>query len=166
MIKHRVILFLLGLAFGFALVRAGATDPDAIAGMFLFTDLHLVGVIGVAVLVAGAGFHWLRRRRAADVALAQALAPKPMVPGLLVGAALFGAGWALTGTCPGTGLAQVGEGRWMGLFTVAGILAGSALHARVGARLLRALRPAPDAGTPGSGAVDRRAPGRRRSWGS
>ncbi len=126
--RNRVLLFVLGLAFGFILVRAGATDPDAIAGMFLFTDLHLVGVIGTAIVVAGVGFHLLRRRAAHDPPLAQALAPKPYKPGLIAGSLLFGTGWALTGTCPGTGLAMVGEGRLMGLFTVAGIFAGSGLH--------------------------------------
>ncbi len=124
--RNRILLFGLGLAFGFILVRAGATDPDAIAGMFLFTDLHLVGVIGTAIVVAGIGFHLLRRRAAHDPPLAQALAPKPYKPGLIAG--------SLTGTCPGTGLAMIGEGRLMGLFTVAGIVAGTSLHHLVAVR--------------------------------
>jgi hypothetical protein len=43
----RMIVY--GLIFGFVLSRAGATDYDAIAGMFRLTDLHLFGVIGTAV---------------------------------------------------------------------------------------------------------------------
>ena len=76
-----------GTVFGFVLSRAGATSFDAIAGMFLLTELHLMGVIGVAIVVAGAGFWWLRRQRSDALA---GLKPKPMKPGLVFGSALFG----------------------------------------------------------------------------
>ncbi len=123
-----------GLLFGFLLSRVGATDFDAIAGMFLLDDLHLMGVIGVAVVVAGSGLAWFRRQAEAGRS-APTIRPKPLKPGLALGSALFGAGWALTGTCPGTGLAQLGEGRWLALFTVAGMLAGSGLYRLFGHRL-------------------------------
>lgn len=131
----RALLFTaFGALFGFLLVRVGATDYDTIAGMFLLSDLHLMGVMGVAMAVAGLGQLHARRRaaRGADVAT---IRPKPMKPGLAIGAALFGAGWAITGTCPGTGLAQVGEGKLVALFTIAGILLGSALYRRVGGKI-------------------------------
>ncbi|RMH42626.1 MAG: hypothetical protein D6689_07625 [Deltaproteobacteria bacterium] len=132
------VFLLFGAGFGFLLSRVGATDFDAIAGMFLLSDLHLMGVIGVAIAVAAVGLHrWARRAAAGRPA--PTIAPKPVKPGLIVGAALFGAGWGLTGTCPGTGLAQVGEGRWIALFTVAGMLAGTALYRVVGARVEAAL---------------------------
>lgn len=128
-----------GAIFGFLLVRVGATDYDTIAGMFLLSDLHLMGVMGVAMGVAGLGQLHARRRaaRGHDVAM---ITPKPMKPGLVLGAALFGAGWAITGTCPGTGLAQIGEGKVVALFTVAGILLGSALYRRVGTSIEAGLR--------------------------
>lgn len=50
--------------------------------------------------------------------------------GNLWGGLLFGTGWALTGTCPGTALAQVGEGQLLALATVAGLLAGVAAYLR------------------------------------
>ena len=136
--RHSLLFGGFGLLFGFVLSRVGATDMDAIAGMFLLTDLHLVGVIGGAVVVAGVGLALLRRRSGGQ-ALIQ---PKPMKPGLVVGAALFGAGWALTGTCPGTGLAQLGEGHLMAVFTLAGILAGSGLYRAIGVPTLKPARPA------------------------
>ena len=120
-----------GLAFGFILSRAGATSYDAIVGMFLLQDLHLVGVIGVAIGTAALGFAVLRRTgaRARDGA-ALALQQKPVQRGLVTGGLLFGVGWALAGTCPGTSLAQIGEGRLAGLFTFAGILLGAWLQQR------------------------------------
>lgn len=136
---HRVSLLFWGVAFGFILSRVGATDFDAILGMFALTDLHLAGVIGVAVAVAAPALWWLRRRGIAGPAGPIVIAPKPRKPGNVVGAVLFGAGWAITGTCPGTVLAQVGEGRLVALFTLSGVLLGVAIHRRFGATVERRL---------------------------
>lgn len=130
----RPLLF--GLLFGFLLSRAGATDPAAIEGMFRLTDLHLFGVIGTAVFVAGLGLHLLGRTGARTVDGRPArITAKPFKPGLVTGGLLFGIGWALTGACPGTSLAQVGEGRWPALFTSGGILLGTLLYGRIGGHI-------------------------------
>lgn len=130
-----------GTVFGVLLHQVGVTDYDAIAKMFLFEDFHLMGVMAVAMVVAGLGLGIVRRARTGPLAAyAAAVQPKPMKPGLMIGAALFGAGWAITGTCPGTGLAQIGEGKIMALFTVLGMLVGAGLYLRFGATLERYLR--------------------------
>ncbi len=126
-----------GAVFGFLLSRAEATRYDRILGMFLLRDPHLYVVIGVAVAVAAVGLRLLARLRGAELVAHH----KPRHAGNLLGGLIFGVGWALSGTCPGTGLAQVGEGRLAALFTVAGMLAGAALHVRYG----RALRDRLDA---------------------
>jgi uncharacterized protein len=121
---------LLGILFGFLLSRVGATEYDAIAGMFRLTDLHLVGVIGVAIALNAAGFALIRRYRIESrTGSPIELSPKPMTRGVVVGGLLFGAGWAISGTCPGTALAQIGEGKLAALATFAGILLGAQLHA-------------------------------------
>ncbi len=130
-----------GALFGFILSRVGATDYDAIFGMFRLTDLHLMGVIGGAVLVSAVGFAWFRKARAHSLAgEAVTLAQKPFTRQLPLGALLFGMGWAVAGTCPGTALAQIGEGRLVGLITFAGILIGSWL-AQPRASTLACLKP-------------------------
>jgi len=108
-----------GALFGFALSRARVTDYDTIAGMFRLTDLHLVGVIGSAIATAAVGF-WLLRRSGNRTLT----------------------GWALSGACPGTALAQVGEGKLAALFTVGGILGGTYLYGRVRSRLGTPAAPA------------------------
>ena len=137
-----------GLAFGFVLQRAGASSYDAIAGMFLGRDLHLVGVIGVAIATTALGFFLLRRGhvRARDGA-PLALQPKPMQKGLVAGGLLFGAGWAIAGACPGTALVQLGEGQLAATATVAGILAGAWFQQRTARARALPARPAapPDA---------------------
>jgi uncharacterized membrane protein YedE/YeeE len=116
----------LGLLFGFVLSRAGATRFDAIQQMFLLEDLHLVGVILVAIAATAIGYLLFRRGtlrvRSGEPA---SLEPKPMQRGLLLGGLLFGAGWAISGACPGTALAQLGEGTISGAITLAGILLGT-----------------------------------------
>lgn len=117
-----------GAMFGFVLSRVGATDYDSIRAMFALQNLHLAGVMATAIGLLALGF-WLARRKATRTLDGQplALAPKPMTQGLVVGALLFGVGWALSGTCPGTALAQLGEGKLAALATLAGILISSGL---------------------------------------
>jgi uncharacterized membrane protein YedE/YeeE len=123
--------FLFGLLFGFILSKVGATSHDAIAEMFLLQDLHLMIVIGVAILVAGVG---LRLMKGCGVKSCQGAAlqinAKPRTSGNLWGGLLFGAGWALAGACPGTALAQLGEGKLVALFTLLGIFIGTELYRR------------------------------------
>jgi uncharacterized protein len=127
-----------GVLFGFLLSRAGATEYDAISGMFGLTDLHLVGVIGLAIAVAAAGFALFRRFRVRSRGGAPlAHARKPYTPGVIGGGLLFGVGWALAGTCPGTALAQIGEGRLAGLVTFAGIVLGAYVQSRLAATRMR-----------------------------
>jgi uncharacterized membrane protein YedE/YeeE len=117
---------ILGVVFGFVLSRAGATDYDAIRGMFRLTDLHLMGVIGTAVALLAVAFALARKAGwKAVTGEPVTLATKPMVKGLVAGSLLFGVGWGITGTCPGTALAQIGEGRVAGLATFVGILVGA-----------------------------------------
>lgn len=124
--------FVFGAAFGFLLTRAGATRYDVIAKMFLFEDFHLAIVMAVAIGVAAVGIHLLGGKRWATGAggacpLAEA---KPASSTLVPGALIFGVGWGLTGSCPGTALAGLGEGRLVALFTVLGLFLGTAFYAR------------------------------------
>jgi uncharacterized membrane protein YedE/YeeE len=124
-----------GVLFGFVLSRVGATDYDAIRGMFRLTDLQLMGVIGTAIALCAVVFAFVRRHALVSLRGERiALAKKPMVKGLVVGSVLFGVGWAMSGTCPGTALAQIGEGRLAAIVTFAGILLGAYLPSRAKAK--------------------------------
>lgn len=50
--------------------------------------------------------------------------PKPFHLGVVFGGTMFGAGWAITGACPGPIYAQIGGGAWMALITLAGAMIG------------------------------------------
>jgi len=76
------------------------------------------------------------------------VAPKPRHPRNLVGVAIFGVGWSLTGMCPGPIFVNVGEGELYALGALAGALVGAALFSTLYERLVPALRlPALKVGT-------------------
>jgi hypothetical protein len=49
----------------------------------------------------------------------------------IIGGLVFGAGFALTGYCPGTVAAALGQGSWDALFGMAGLIAGSWIFAEL-----------------------------------
>jgi uncharacterized membrane protein YedE/YeeE len=125
----------LGSLFGFVLSRSGAADYDYIQGMFLFERFQLYGIIGTAVLLTAPGL-WLIKRRGRTLGGAPiSIELKSMNRGTLIGGLLFGAGWSITGMCPGPILVNIGEGKVYALAALAGALCGAALFSAVYPRL-------------------------------
>jgi uncharacterized membrane protein YedE/YeeE len=119
-----------GAAFGFALSLAGASEYDLIYGMFTGRDLTLAYLMAFAIAVGALGMRVLRARgnRTVDGRVI-AVKQRPLTAMTALGGAIFGLGWGLTGACPGTVLAQLGEGKLLGLFTVAGLIVGTYVYA-------------------------------------
>jgi uncharacterized membrane protein YedE/YeeE len=120
-----------GLALGFTISAAGFSDWDEVHRMFSLglsdggpsaANLRLIFAFAGALALAFAGFRLLAREDKIPV--------KPIRKGTILGGVLFGAGWALTGACPGAVLVQLGEGKLLALVTLAGVLAGMWLHER------------------------------------
>ena len=121
-----------GILFGFVLSRVGASDFDLIMGMFIGEDYTLVGVIGLAIIVGAIGMQLLKRsRQPVKNGEPLKISEKKLGPWSLLGAGLFGIGWGLSGACPGTVLAQLGEGKIYGFFTFFGMIFGTYLYARL-----------------------------------
>lgn len=118
---------LLGTLFGFLLVWVGATTFNIQAAMFLFEDFQLPIVLAVAMLSAMAGVHFMRKKKInALIGRSEIDFTKvPFSPRLLVGSLLFGIGWAVTASCPGTAVAMLGEGKLIGVPVILGILSGT-----------------------------------------
>ncbi|MFO7952488.1 MAG: DUF6691 family protein [Bacillota bacterium] len=121
-----------GILFGFALSRSGASKFDLIMGMFVGENFTLVGVIGTAIVVGLIGMQVLKRTKGV-VKSGEPLkiSEKKLGPWSLLGAAVFGIGWGISGACPGTVLAQLGEGKIYGFFTFAGMVLGTYIYARL-----------------------------------
>ena len=116
-----------GAVFGYLLVKARITESDSILNMFLFKEAFLYKVIGLAVAVTALGIFLIDHFSVKAVLGAKPIEWEPVEFkwDRVAGAALFGAGWALTGACPASAMAQLGEGKLAAIFTVAGILVGT-----------------------------------------
>jgi uncharacterized membrane protein YedE/YeeE len=125
--RTQIFGLLTGILFGFLMSRAGATTYDYHAKMFLFEDFQLMIVIVTAVIIAMLGVWLLKKTHIHAVATGEGVdfVKKPYQKGLMIGAALFGVGWGMTASCPGTIPAMIGEGKIAGLFALAGILIGT-----------------------------------------
>lgn len=130
---HKKTGFLVfGMLFGFTLSRVGASEFDLIFNMFTGENMKLVGVILTAIIVGFCGMQVLKqRKRSTRSGEPLKISHKKLGRWSLLGAALFGIGWGMAGACPGTVLAQVGEGKIFGFFTFAGMIYGTYVYARL-----------------------------------
>ena len=131
------IYVVLGTIFGFFLSRSGAADYNFIQGMFLFTNLQLYGIIGVAVVIGIPGIWLIRRRGRTLTGKTLEIEMKPLHRGNVAGGVLFGIGWSLAGMCPGPILVNIGEGKVYALAALAGALAGAGVFGTIYQRLQR-----------------------------
>ncbi|BCN92430.1 transporter [Thiomicrorhabdus immobilis] len=125
--RANILALIMGATFGFLMSHAGATTFDYHAKMFLFIDLQLMKVIGTAVVVAMIGVYLMKKYhiQAVTTGMEVDFVKKPYQQGLVAGAFLFGIGWAMTASCPGTVPAMLGEGKISALFTLIGLLLGT-----------------------------------------
>jgi uncharacterized membrane protein YedE/YeeE len=133
---------LLGTAFGFVLSRSGAADYDFVQGMFLFEEFQLYGIIGSAVVITAPGLWWIKRHGRTALGRPLAIELKDMHWGTVAGGLLFGAGWAMTGMCPGPIFVNIGEGKVYALAALAGALAGTGAFGALYSRILPFIVPA------------------------
>ena len=121
---------LFGIFFGFVLSRSGASEYNFIYQMFTGENMKLALLIGTAIITGAIGMMVLKLAGNKDVKGTKIrIDNKPLTRNTVFGGALFGIGWAMTGACPGTVLAQIGEGKLIGLFTFFGIIFGTYVYA-------------------------------------
>jgi uncharacterized protein len=118
-----------GIGFGFVLGWSRLTDYDVIRDMLLLRKLDVFLLMGAAVATAAIAVRLLRANGVRSLVGRQAISWTVTQPtrNHFVGALIFGAGWAISGTCPGPVAAQLGRGQLAALFTLAGIFSGVAL---------------------------------------
>lgn len=119
-----------GLIFGLGLVISGMADPAKVLNFLDVAgpwDPSLAFVMGGAVAVTAAGYRWvLGWRKPLFAAKFQVPSRRDIDGRLLVGPALFGLGWGLSGLCPGPALTSLGLGAPGVLVFVPAMLAGMA----------------------------------------
>ena len=124
-----------GLVFALGLGISGMTRPVKVIGFLDFFgawDASLAFVMIGAIAVYFIAYRW-RARMTAPLLAAEFALPKraDLDPRLIVGAAIFGAGWGLGGFCPGPAITSVVSGAPGVLVFVGAMVVGMYLHAWV-----------------------------------
>jgi uncharacterized membrane protein YedE/YeeE len=135
------VAFFAGLVFAIGLGVSGMTDPNKVIA---FLDVSGNWDPSLAFVMAGAmvpniflfRFILKRDKPALDTSF-HVPAAKTIDAKLLIGAALFGVGWGMSGYCPGPAVVSIVGGGSLALLFVATMIAGTFLHRIVFTSLLK-----------------------------
>ena len=117
-----VLAFVIGVAFGWTLERAGLADAPKLARQFYLTDLTVFKVMFSALVTAMLGLFWLGRLGVVDVSAIYI--PETFVGPQLLGGLVFGLGFVACGLCPGTSCVSAATGRLDGVAVIVGLFGG------------------------------------------
>ena len=120
-----IVALVLGIFFGFFLERGGLGNPHKLTGVFYLTDFAVPKAMFTAILVAATGLCVLSDLNILDMSKVWII-PTFFWP-QLVGGALFGFGYVVSGYCPGTAVAGLASGRLDALVAMIGIGSGTLL---------------------------------------
>jgi uncharacterized protein len=124
-----VAVLLSGALFGAGLALSTMVKPEVVLSFLRLKDFGLLLVLGSATTITALVYQLLPR-----------LARKPLFEAAfgkhvslmnrdtLLGAAVFGIGWGISGVCPGPAIAGLGTGNLSLLWSIAGLFAGAYLH--------------------------------------
>ena len=125
-----------GMLFGGVLVKSEVVRWQRIHDMFMFREAHMYLIIGTAVIVGLISMQIIKRFQLRSLQGEPIkYKPKPYHAGVILGGMIFGAGWAITGACPGPIYAQIGGGEWFAFFTFVGAMAGMYMYAMLKPKL-------------------------------
>lgn len=126
MTTDQLLGLITGVLFGFLLQKGRVLRFDKQVGAMLLQDMTIFKFMLSAILVGMVGITLLT-----DAGVITSSHKSMNLGAVLLGGALFGAGWAVMGFCPGTSIGALGEGRWHAVFAIAGMVAGAALYAEL-----------------------------------
>ena len=140
-----------GLVFGSGILLSGMANPAKILNFFDFFgswDASLAFVMAGALAVTAVGYR-LVWHRAGPLAGGKFMLPaaQKIDRRLILGSAIFGIGWGISGFCPGGAIPGLGLGRWEVAAFVTAMVLGLVLARTVDGRVARGrkLQPGGDA---------------------
>ncbi|MBU1304760.1 MAG: YeeE/YedE family protein [Alphaproteobacteria bacterium] len=122
---------LIGLLFGIGIALSGMANPAKVMNFFDLAgtwDPSLAFVMGGALLVTALGYR-IVLKRSKPLADSRFHVPsnRRLDAPLLIGAAIFGIGWGISGFCPGGAIPALGLGEPTAWIFVGAMLSGIAL---------------------------------------
>lgn len=119
-----VAALIIGLAFGFALERAGFGSSRKLAGIFYLRDMTVLKVMFTAVITAMLGLALIVGLGWIDLA-GQVNLLETRYAAQVLGGLIFGVGFVLGGWCPGTAAVGAASGKLDALVFLGGTVLGS-----------------------------------------
>ncbi len=130
--KIHLVALVAGILFGFGLALSQMIDPNKVLNFLDVTgdwDPSLAFVMMGALAVSMLSFHFILKRTAPVFESGFHVSRLTVINRpLILGAALFGIGWGMTGYCPGPAVASLGLLSFEGVLMVAAIYAGFFSH--------------------------------------
>ena len=134
-----VMAMISGIIFGAGLAISGMLDPSKVSGfldLFGVWDPSLAFVMGGGVVVNGLGYLWVKKQQSPVFASQFKLPISQTIDRpLLIGSALFGIGWGISGLCPGPAVASAllnpADGIGFMVFMMAGLVLGRVVARRM-----------------------------------
>jgi len=118
----------IGTLFGFVLIKSEVVSWFRIQEMFRFDDIHMYGIIGLAVIVGIISVQAIKRFNMKDSQGEPiSIPPKDasQTKRYIIGGSMFGLGWALLGACPGPMFALLGSGLTVMIVPILAAVAGT-----------------------------------------
>lgn len=128
-IAFKLVGLLFGTGFGFVLAAANLHEYTTIHNMLSLEEFDVFFLMGSAIAVS-LPLLWIFEKRRVKTALAGTLSLSRSKPQRhhIVGGALFGIGWAVSGTCPAPALVMLASGAGLAIVTIAGLFIGLGLR--------------------------------------
>lgn len=121
---------IIGIAFGFVLERAGFGRAQILVAQFYGTKMTVYRTMFTAVVTAALGTTLLSAVGLLDLRAVTINYPTFLWP-MIAGGLLVGAGFVISGYCPGTSVVAAASGKLDGAFTVIGVIVGTLLYAEL-----------------------------------
>jgi uncharacterized membrane protein YedE/YeeE len=129
-IKDTICMIFGGMFFGYGLSYSGMISPEIVLQFLNLQNFGLILVMGGAVLITFIFYQvtpiFLKKSWLGFPFDKRVI---PLDSKLLIGSAVFGIGWGLSGVCPGPAIAGLGVGNFSLIWSIIGILIGAYLHA-------------------------------------
>ena len=116
---------IVGFLFGFALERNGFGNARVLAAQFYLHNMRVFKVMFSGIVTAAVGLAFFSATGMLN--MGGLFIPETFIWPHLTGGLLLGAGFIVSGYCPGTSIVAMASGKWDGLLTVAGVIVGSVI---------------------------------------
>lgn len=127
--KFNIVGLLFGAGFGFVLAAANLHEYTTIHNMLSLKEFDVFGLMGLAIGTSLPLLAILERAKVKTVlAGALSLSRSKVQKHHVVGGAIFGIGWAVSGTCPAPALVMLASGAGLAAVTIAGLFIGLGLR--------------------------------------